>query len=150
MNKTIVGALVGSLLLGAYLGHTFGPEKIKIETHTVTVEQAAIAKDSSKKKHSVTLINEAKDGSKTTSIVEDEMDEETLRELLAKASASDSKTEKIYSNAVSVDFLAKVQKNNLTSPSFGVMINKEVIGRVTIGLFGFTDVSGGVSLGLKL
>lgn len=143
-NQYIILAvlLVTSFAFGRYAT----PEKVKVETKTVTVEVEKKVEVA----HVITKIVEVKkpDGTSTTETT-------TVTDTNTNTSSTnntniDSIKETIKSSSVlNISGLASIDALNPTSITYGVSINKQLIGPITFGLFGFTDKKVGVSIGLN-
>lgn len=126
--------LIGCFYWGRYTAPT------KIETKTITIEAEKI------KQHQNTLIVEKinKDGSKetTTRIITD-TNKDTV-----KTSEQNKLVEK--KSALNIYALGGIDITNPASGfTVGVHVSKQLIGPVSIGLFGFTNKTTGVSLGMS-
>lgn len=140
MNQNVIKiTVVVALLVGAYAyGRRSAPEK----THTVTIQVDKIVEVV---KHTVTTIREKPDGTKETIIIADENAKENSK---AK-SIDDSKISNRHS-IVSIALLGLSKKVGTAYPIGGISISKEIVGPITLGVFGFQDKTFGLSIGINL
>lgn len=151
-NKTKVIIVVIALVTSFAVGRWAAPTKIV--TKTIEVEKKVIVKDDKKdtRKHrsKKTVVVVTPDGTKTTTIV-DNTDTDTKQENKDKTTddiKKDSETTKEYSSSkVTVSALGALNlKTGL--PAYGAAVSKPILGPLTIGAFGLTDTTFGVSVGL--
>jgi len=137
--------IVGVALLAAFAaGRYTVPEKVKIVTQTVEVEKKQ--ENSDLKEHTKTTIVKKPDGSSVTTIetVADDKTNET------DSSTIDTQTSKEITreSQVTISALAGV---NISSPAmvYGASVTKPILGPITIGLWGLSNATIGVSVGLS-
>lgn len=138
MNIPLRIALAACLIvavLSAVLTRHYFPQ---IQTKTVTVDKEVIRNDIQTVVHSIKEPNGDVDTTTTTTdhsikIDVDKSTAETLQKPTMNISA-------IMANDVS---------HSLLVPTYGISISKQVLGPFTIGLFGLTNGTGGVSLGIN-
>lgn len=157
-RQVIVGVL---LLVGAFAsGRFMAPAKVKTEEKIVYVEKTEKSKqtDTDKKKHVTTIKTEETrpDGTKfVTTKTEENTD--TNRSSTTKENTEKSKTEErsklVESGAgkVNLSALGGLDVFNLTKPPvFGAHATKAFLGPFTLGVWGLSNGTGGLSLGLQL
>ena len=140
---------VALLVVGFAFGRYSAPEKVRIETKTVTV--ASEATDQDKKENETIVKTELinKDGSKEIITKTQDNTATDTKELdTVNTETTQSKEVTRSASKVTVSVLAGYKFSNLT-PVYGVSITKPILGPVTVGLWGMSDVSGGVSVGLE-
>lgn len=154
----IIIALVAVLTAFAF-GRYSAPEKVKIETRTIEVEKKTTdtnkTVDRNKRLKTVTVIEERPDGTKvttTTTTVDTDTKSNTdtaTKDDIAKNTETTKETTR-GGNRVTISALAgaKVSFSDPWTPVYGGMVNKELLGPITIGAFGLSDGVGGVALGL--
>lgn len=136
-NKEALGGII-IIVLAFYVGRYTSPTKV--ETKNVTIEIEKI------KQHQDTIIVEKvnKDGSKetTTRIITD----------TDKDASKTSEQTKIVENKPSLNVYA-LGGLDVTNPANGFIVgahvSKQLLGPISIGVFGFTNKTVGVSVGMS-
>lgn len=164
-TKQILIASLGLLLLGAAFGRFTTPEKVRVETKTVTVEvekkqeQQKTNTDTDRDRHRETTTTEITKPDGTREVVTHTTDDtktdrhtdqvkNTDTESTKNESASTMKEVTRGSSPVTVSALLGV-KLSLSSPVvYGAAVSRPILGPVTVGAFGMSDATLGVSLGL--
>lgn len=153
-TKTKVIVAVISLATAYGFGRWSAPEKIKIETKTVTVEVTTEKKETDKDTHKKTTVKEVTkpDGSKEkiTEIVEDTTTKTKTKSKDKVSEVTESVTEKTYSTSkVTVLALAGVPITG-GLPDFGLSVSKPILGpiSISIGMFKSGLIFGGLGLTL--
>lgn len=157
-NKVI--AAVVSLLVAFAAGRHSVPVSVKTEVKTAETEKKAsdtktvTDRDRHKKTDIITV--ERPDGTKEThTVITDDTD--TTRKTDSKsnteiAKASDSKSETVRSSGhLNLSVLAGGKISFSSSPImpvYGACVSRNLVGPITIGLFGLSDGVGGVAVGL--
>lgn len=116
------------------------PEKVRVETKTVEVEKII-----EKIVHKETKVTEHPDGTKETVVVEDSNTigrTESTKNTYTKESISKG-------SKVNISILGGI-KSDLNTVVYGASVSKELIGPITIGAWGLTDKTFGISVGLNL
>ncbi len=141
MNNNIkTSLLIGALVLSFAVGRFLTPTKIKTEVKTVEVEKVVTIVEKR-----IITIHEKPDGTKDTTEVVDSVTNSHTDTL-----AKDSLREEIKNKStLNVSVLSAMQLPN-TAIIYGASVQKSLIGPVTIGAFGFTNKTIGLSLGLNL
>jgi hypothetical protein len=136
-NKNLIPVV--ALLLGGALGYYMSPTKVQIQTVTVEVEKKKTEQDT------VIVEKTEKDGTKTkTTTVK------TKTETQTKKDTESSKTEETYKPQYNISVMAGMDLNNLSNPIvFGIHAQKQFIGPINFGIFGFTNKTAGLSIGLQ-
>ena len=156
-QKVIIS--VCALALAFATGRYTVPEKIKVETKIVEVEKKTENKkedvNQNKHKETKTVIVEKPTGEKetTTTTVEDtktDKSSDTAKNDTTTKDSTENKDIKLGDSKVTVSALAGVQYSVGTgvAPVYGACVSKPIIGPVTVGLWGLSNASGGVSVGL--
>lgn len=95
--------------------------------------------------HKKTTTTKDKDGNETTTIIDD------TTTTIDHSKDSESHKEIIVSSRskINVSALAAIDTKSTPIPLYGISVNKEFIGPITIGAFGLTNGIVGVSIGLN-
>lgn len=142
MNYKVIALLLGVVAALSYcVGRYMTPPDVKIETKI----QKVIEKD--EKIRRVIVFVEKPDGSKETTVTED-------RETSTNTNVTKEKIKEVYSRKkpLNISILGGAQPHLFKGISlgpivYGASISKEVLGPITIGAFGLSDLTFGVSLG---
>lgn len=152
-NKTLI--IVSSMLLivSFAAGRFFAPEKVRVETKTVEVDKKTDDKQSDVKDHKkITIVEKSgPDGTKTktTTITDDKENSTADHSTDSTSKYSDTTKEVSKSHSpVSVSLLASDNISAPAPPVYGLAIQRPVLGPLTLGIFAFTNRTGGVSIGL--
>jgi hypothetical protein len=135
MSKYIAAVIVVAIAYAA--GRYTAPEKIKTEIKTVEVEKVV-----TKVQHKKVVIRENKDGSKETVIITDTKSDEKGK------SNTDIKNKEVTNKGsfnISVLAGSSVPINGV----LGVSATKNVLGPITVGAWGLTNGTAGLSVGLN-
>lgn len=154
-----IGAIVVAILLvcSFAVGRYTTPVKVKTETKIVTVTKEVEKKstDNKKERHKNTTTTEVThpDGTKeTTTVVTDDTDSENKTNSVAKSESStttDVKKEVTRSSSpVTLSILGGTSFNSFGQPIYGGSLTKPLLGPLTVGFWGLSNGTGGVSLGL--
>lgn len=159
---------IGVAVLTAFaFGRFSAPEKVKIETKTVTVETqkketldaTKQVDDKNRRVETETTELVRPDGSKETrtKTVETTQDQSTretehadseTRESTRATEVSKEITSK--TGRISIVVLGGFKLNDLTSgPRLGGYVGRNLLGPITVGVWGMNDLSGGIALGLS-
>lgn len=161
-NRTIVILSTLMLVTSFAIGRWSAPERVKIETHTVEVEKktdsSQSASDRDRKRETTKTEVTRPDGTveKTEKTVETtETHKETDRRDTSESARSNETSKEVThaSAKVTIAALAGVRLSSLTTASpvlYGAQVYRPVLGPIGIGVWGFTDLSFGVSLGISL
>lgn len=153
----IICAIIGFVASFAF-GRYLAPTKIKIEEHTVTVDKSKDSKsvDTDINKHKETVVKEIvrPDGTKetTTTVTEDTVASRDSKEKSSSDKSTDKTTSKEITRStgrLNISALASVDTTQPSTPTYGVAVTRDVIGPISIGVFGFTNKTFGASLGLS-
>lgn len=155
-NKVKYGILFPVLIVSFGIGRYSAPEKVRTETKIVEVEKKSTKKEVDTDKHKETKVVEVinPDGTKTTTtiIVEDTDQKKKETDKSSRKSNYDTVSEVSRSGSrISLSALAGSDLRNLHAlvPVYGVAANKELLGPITVGVFGMSNGLAGVSLGLN-
>lgn len=140
--KTQIIIVFVLLLFGFSFGRYSAPTIPNTKTDTKTDTNTNTDTNS----HKVTVITkDPKTGQETTTITEDK-NTETKK-------VTDTKTDTIVtapkSSVINISALAGLDTARGFIPTYGISANKELIGPVTVGAFGLTNGTIGVSVGLN-
>ena len=149
--KIIICTLVVLTVFAA--GRYSAPTKIKTETKIVEVEKKTDDKKSDVKDHKKTTIVEttAPDGTKTkTTTITDDKESKSDDKSTDDTSRTTDQTKEVSkgSSPLSVSLLAGLDISAPGTPIYGLAVSRPILGPVTLGLFGMTNRTGGVSIGL--
>lgn len=134
-SKYILFVIV--IIVSYATGRYMSPEKVKTEIKTVEVE-----KTTTKVEHKIVKIKENKDGSKETVIVTDSRSGATTN------SRSQTETKELINKGsfnISVLAGSSIPINGV----LGVSATKNVLGPITVGAWGLTNGTAGLSVGLN-
>lgn len=150
MNKEAIFIIAALIILSFAFGRYSAPEKIKIETKTVTVEIEKVKTD------------ENTDNSKTvTEIIRpdhtiikrtryDKKTDKTTQTITEDRKEVQESKEITKGSKVTIAALGSLNLTHLTSGiTYGASISKAILGPITLGLWGLTDSTIGVSCGLE-
>jgi hypothetical protein len=137
MRNYFILAIV-SLLLGIGVGYYLMPEKIKTEVRTVEVEKKVEVD-----MHKTTTITKKPDGTTQTVITDN---------TVARSSSENKQTDQVIEQVVRKSILnvSGLIGTSFPTPVYGLSINKNFIGPITVGLWGLSNKTLGFSLGLNL
>ena len=150
MNKTILIILItGAICLGVYKSKDKKKEEVKT---SVKIEKIDTNKHVNK--HKTTVIEVKPDGTKKTTIIQDtkididkKVDINAISKLVNVEQTTSSPKANVSllvgTNTLKTDFLS-------SQIIYGVSVNKEILGPVTIGAWGLTNKTFGVSVGIGL
>ncbi len=146
----IGGALLTSFAFGRYSA----PVKIKTETKEVDTKHEVEDKTANQDKHKETVITETvkPDGTKekVTKTIED-THKQTDSTDTTQTDSSKTETKEVTKEGRKVLLTGLIGVNTLRpslGPIFGAQVQTTVVGPITAGIFGLTDGTAGVSLGL--
>lgn len=160
MSTKVKVVIVVALVAGAFAGGRYlTPVKIKTEIKTVEVVKTVIVKDktSDKEVHkTTTTIDSVKpDGTKTTTttVVEDSSTKQDTKTDIVKDGTKTETTKKEVtktSSRLNISALggAPISIHGLETPVFGLHVSKDILGPVSVGIWGLTDKTFGLSVGL--
>lgn len=147
-------AIVGSFALGRWAT----PERIKIETKTVEIERKTEdnkSKEIEKKNIKIITKEETRaDGTKTiTTTTQDESTTETLKHDISideiNKSTDTIKEVTNSSSKTTISLMAGADVTNIAGGiSYGLSVSRPILGPLTIGAFGMSNKTGGVSVGI--
>lgn len=146
-TKAIIAVLIVAVSFAA--GRYTTPEKVKTETKIVEVEKKTKKVDTKEHKKTVIRWVTNPDGTKTkTEVITDDRDSNTSE--TDQIERDSSKTTEITrsSSKVTVSALVGMSISAPGVPIYGVSVTKPILGPITVGFFGLTNKTGGLSLGL--
>lgn len=139
-NIIVVVVIVTTFALGRY-----SVQEPEVKLDIVTDKQTDTHKVQNKKK--ITTITKDKDGKEVTTITEEDVI------TTDKNSNSTSKISETITppktNTINISALAGMSLDRFGTPVYGVSITKQLIGPITVGAFGLTDKTIGLSIGLN-
>lgn len=138
---------------GAYLV----PQKVKIETKIVEVEKKSQNKEAEKKKTThkkiVTEETTKPDGTKivTTTTTDDTSSDVKIKDKETSENSKDNSSNKETTQVGSKVTISALAGLNFGSflPVYGASVTKPVFGPLTLGFWGLSNTTGGISLGLQ-
>lgn len=157
MSQEARVALIATVVVSFCVGYWATPIKVKTEIKTVTITKEVEKKstDDKKERHKKTTTTEVThpDGTKeTTTVVTDDTDSESKTNTVSKSETSSktdiTKESTRSSSSVTLSALGGMSFSNLGVPIYGGSLTKPVLGPITIGVWGLSNGTGGVSLGL--
>lgn len=155
-NPTTRKALAIGLvfLVGLAIGRYTLPAKVVVKTEVQTVEKVVQDTKRDDKKNTTTIVTETKkpDGTdiKTTETVDkDQITSNTATNTDITTDSTTSKTTTYNTGSLSVAGLAGVQFGGGNTITYGLHVQKKLLGPIDIGVFGFTDKLFGASIGLR-
>ena len=159
-NKSKIIISFVALLVAFAFGRWSAPEKIKEVTKTVEVEKKLTQEEKDKQqnthKKTKTVVVKNKDGSETTTTEtsEDTDINDKVNKVIADDKSKSTTQEKEITKSSSKTTLSAMYglKFNFTQPTlpiYGGSISREVLGPISIGLWGLSNGEGGASVGLS-
>jgi hypothetical protein len=118
----------------------------RVSTETKTLETKVQSSDLNKNTHTETVITKQKDGSEVTTIRQD------TSVNLIKSETDKSKTDTVVKSKDSifnVSALMSIDIKEKIVPLYGLSVSKEILGPITVGVFGLTNGTLGVSIGMN-
>ncbi len=158
-NKVIIGV---ALLVSFAAGRWAAPEKVKIETRTVEVEKkdSTVQKEQDRNQHKETTETEVTRPDGTIEKTKKTVDAIDTHQETDKHDTSDTskatETEKEVtrsSGKVTLAVLAGIKFTSVTAGSpilYGAQVYRPIVGPIGIGIWGLSDLTFGVSVGLSL
>lgn len=155
MNKRLAAGAVLIVVAFAF-GRYSAPEKVKVETVTVEVEKKTAETDTSKernrRKETTTRKERRPDGTEIehTTVVEDSKTEVDSRKTVHTDKTVDTRQtrEEYRSSGVSLGALGAVNVSD-GRLSYGAYLQKDVVGPLSLGAFGLTSGTVGLSIGIR-
>jgi lipopolysaccharide export LptBFGC system permease protein LptF len=161
-----VGAVAIALLIGAGFGRYSLPAKVVTKTETVTVEKEVIKntektiKDTNKDRELIIIETIKPDGTKVVEkhyVNRDQIKEDTTKvNVTTDIKKTDEKTSTVVSNGKNDWNLSALVTTSHTEDdmlkgnvSYGVHVQRRILGPMSIGAFGLTNKTYGISLGVS-
>lgn len=138
---TAAGLIVLAFATGRFL------TPVKIETKTIEVERKQTETDRDKHKDTTTTTTEKPDGTKVTETHTTE--DTTTQRSTTDATRTDTNTTKTYASGRTSIFALAGLDISARSVVYGGLITRQLIGPLSIGAWGLTNGTVGVSLGLE-
>lgn len=152
-NKTIA-IIAGVALLTAFaFGRWSAPDKIKTITQTVTVERKTddqTKKEQDHKKYTV-VERTTPDGTKTkTTTITDDRGITSTDKSADNIDTTQTKSKEVdkSSSKLTMQFLAGMAVSAPGVPIYGLSVSRPILGPITVGIFGLSDKTAGLSIGL--
>jgi 23S rRNA pseudoU1915 N3-methylase RlmH len=136
-NKEALGGVI-IIVIAFYCGKYSAPERIKTEIKVVEVE-----KEVKKSEHKTIKIKQNNDGSKETIIISDTNTEEKSKE-----KTTEEKKEIIRNAKTNISLLVG-GAYPISGPHYGLSVQRQLIGPITLGAWGTTNNNFGLSIGLN-
>lgn len=133
--KVIISIVV---VLVAFAFGRYSAPKVP-DSHTVTDTTKEVNKDT----HKTTVVTKTPDGKEVTTIVEDtttKSDSDTKKDQTVTAPKT---------SLINISALAGLDIGRGFIPTYGISASKELIGPVTVGAFGLTNGTIGLSIGIN-
>ncbi len=146
-----IAALLIALLVSFAFGRFLGPEKVRVETKTVEAEKKTDIVKTDTDRHKETTITQtvSPDGTKQTVT---RITEDTTKKTDSKDVTTDSKTsdtvKEVTRSASKVTLSALGGIYDLKTPVYGGSITKPMLGPIAVGVWGLSNFTVGVSIGL--
>lgn len=158
-TKTKVIIVIVYTAVAVASGRYLTPEKVKIETKVVEADKKTDTIDNSKNKHQIkkttVTVNKKPTGEETivtNTTVETVVDDKKTQVVIDQSSkkSDDKETKTAAADKITISALAGANLSSLaTSPFvYGLSITRPILGPVTLGLWGLSNASCGVSVGL--
>lgn len=152
VRKVLVVIVV--FVLGAAAGRYSLPAKVVVKTEVKTVEKLVHDTTKDDNKNTVTVVTEDKKANgevvtTKTVIDKDKIVTNDKSDLNVSTDSQSSQTTTYDTKSLSISALAGVQFGNSDALTYGLHVQKKLIGPIEIGLFGFTDKLLGASVGLR-
>lgn len=152
MSDKVKVLIIVVLLLASFAGGRWlAPEKVRVETKTVEVEKKIDKIDKTTDKHKEAVIVEVvkPDGTKetTTKTVEDVKVKIDTKEVVLDTVTTD-KTKEVAGSSAKVTIAAMGGLTRDFSPVYGAAVSKPILGPVTVGAWGLSNLTFGASVGL--
>ncbi len=129
--------LVVGVAVGMYVNHSI------TKTSEVKVEES-VKRDKDVKTVVTEVVTKEPDGKEVRTVVT----QTETKIVTVKDKSSDTKVE-MNSDQYNVNLLVGINKDALVVPIYGVSASKKFIGNISLGVFGLTNGTGGVSVGMS-
>lgn len=158
-TKTKIIIFITALLISFAAGYALTPTKTVIKTQIVEVEKKStdnstdVGKDV--KKTTTTKEVTKPDGTKetTTTVTEetktDKKTDQSETDTDSKTETSSKEIERL-SSRTNLSLLTGADIHNALSPIYGASVSKQILGPISLGVFGLQNGIFGVSIGLSL
>lgn len=157
-SKTKVILTIVAISLTFALGRFTSPTKVKVETKIVEVEKTTkdTNSDTAKNKHKTTTVTEVvhPDGTKETKTTTTEdsnaNNKTTIVETSDKASTTDKTKEIVKSSGkLTIAAMGGATLDKAFDPIYGGQISKDLLGPISLGVWGLSNRTAGLSIGLS-
>lgn len=142
-----------SLAVAFAAGRYTVPSVVKTVTNSVDSSKQAQKQDTQTVRHKEVTVTETTkpDGTKTkvTKTITDTDRKSDTKSVSLDNSATQTSKEVTKKSGISVSALAGLSAHDLTSPVYGLSLQAPVLGPITAGAWGLSDLTFGVSLGIN-
>lgn len=149
LTKVLAG--IAAILLAVAFGYYFAPEKTKTITKEVVVEKKVVEKVKETNKRKTKVVITRPDGTKEEREIEEEItrdEDRTIDSRKEKKVVIEEKTKS--SSRLHIAALSSVNvRSGSFVPVYGAAVSKDVLGPINVGVFGLTDGTAGVSVGIS-
>jgi len=151
-TKIITGIVIVATAFA--FGRYSAPERVRTEVKTVEVEKKTETKESNTNRHkeTTTVTITKPDGStETTTKTTEDTNLKTDSKLVDDTTKSSDTTKEVTrgGNKLSIAALSGINYSKPDQLIYGASVSKELIGPITLGAFGLTDKTVGISIGLN-
>jgi cytoskeletal protein RodZ len=137
-NKVLITVVL--IIVAFVVGRQTTPEKVRTEVKTITVEKIVEVERRTK----TTTVKKPDGTTVTTTTTDTKSKSDTNKSITDKVAESTSSKKSI----VNISMMAKI-KAAPTMITYGVSVSKEILGPITVGVFGMTDKTFGITLGMN-
>lgn len=151
MTARSIEIVIALMIISFFVGRYSAPEKIKIQEKIVTAEAEKFALENQVDTAKTVTKIDKPDGTHFTRTKFVSTAKKTASTEKVKSSELDKKTEITNRSGVTVSLLAGLNLSSLlTAPTYGISVNKPILGPIVVGAWGLMNGSIGLSLGLCL
>lgn len=137
--------IISVLLLVSFAAGRYSVSNPTVKTEVTKNTEEAVK--TNKVTHKVTTITKDPSGKDITTITEDTAS--NTDKVIDSTTTEKQTIVPAKRNSVNVSALASVNFTRSSMPVYGASVSKEIIGPITVGVFGLTDSTIGVSIGLN-
>lgn len=138
-----------ALIVAFASGRWLAPTKIKTVVQTVTVETKTTNQDANSHEKKIVTETDKPDGTKTiiTTVTQDS-DTKTIATDNTSSSTTSSKEIDRSSSRTNIYALGGLHFGD-NQPVYGAMVSRDVVGPISIGVFGFSNLTFGAAVGVS-
>lgn len=151
MDKRAIGIILGLILLAFAFGRYSAPEKIKtqIKTVTVQVEKKQVTHASDQEKTITEILRP--DGTKIVRTRTEDRKTTEIKRDSGKANLDETTKEIATRPAITVSAIISTNiAHPLSGFNYGAEISRPILGPISLGVFGSSDGTAGLSVGIDL